>query len=133
MNRLSTIALGAAFLSSCVVHTTAPPQGGTYGGQPGQPGYTGGPGPTPAPTPAPSPDYTPPAEYVGTGGGSKGAINPSYPRVMIVIPEFHITRDKVPDPAAEIEFMKAFKTAGYKLIDKKQSEKVWKDDVLFKL
>ena len=58
----------------------------------------------------------------------------SYPRVIISIPEFHVN-EKTPssDPAAETEFTKSFLNQGFKLVDKKQAEKAWKDDVLYKL
>lgn len=134
MKLLSVLTLGAFALSGCFVNTVPANGGGPYGGQPGynnQPPYQ--PQPQPYPQPTGSPDYTPPPDYVGAGGNPSGAKNPRLPRVMIVIPEFHITRERVPDPAAETEFLKTFKLAGYKLIDKKQAEKVWKDDVLFLL
>jgi hypothetical protein len=58
----------------------------------------------------------------------------SYPRVIISIPEFQ-SNDKTPvsDPAAETEFTKTFLSQGFKLVDKKQAEKAWKDDVIYKL
>lgn len=37
-------------------------------------------------------------------------------RIMVIIPEQHITRP-VPDPAAETEFIRQFVNAGYKVID----------------
>ncbi len=123
LSLLTTLILSACFFAPPV----APPPQGPYnngGYDPNQ----GGPYPT---NPNPTPDYTPPADY-RPAEDAKGAITPAYPRVMIMIPEFHITT-KVPDPAAETEFLKYFKTAGFKLIDKKQAEKVWKDDVLYKL
>jgi hypothetical protein len=122
MKKLSSLLLSAAMLvSGCFV--SAPPPQNPPPPQPDNGGYyapTGG-----------NVDYSMPGE---TGGGdNKPKTITSYPRVMITIPEFHITRVRVPDPAAETEFLKTFKTAGFKLIDKKQAEKVWKDDVIFKL
>lgn len=143
MKRLSVLTIGAIALSGCVVATSTPPQQGPYGGG-GQPYAQPQPQPQPQPVSGPpqgnpqptsGDPYAPPPGYQGGpgSGAAKGQTVASYPRVMIVIPEYHITRDKVPDPAAETEFFKSFKEAGYKLVDKKQLEKVWKDDVSFKL
>lgn len=119
MKRLAAMLIGAFALFGCI-RTVPPPQ------------------PQPQPQPDNSGYYEPskPVDYsmpAGSGGGTDTRTATILPRVMITIPEFHISRARVPDPAAETEFLKTFKTAGFKLIDKKQAEKVWKDDVIFKL
>jgi hypothetical protein len=58
----------------------------------------------------------------------------AYPRVIISIPEYNVNeKNPSSDPAAETEFTKIFLGQGFKLVDKKQAEKVWKDDVMYKL
>ena len=57
-----------------------------------------------------------------------------YPEVLISIPEYHISRvTRVSSPAAETQFITSFNNQHFKVLDKKQAEKAWKDDVLYKL
>jgi hypothetical protein len=57
-----------------------------------------------------------------------------YPEVLISIPEYHISRTtRVSSPAAETQFITSFNNQQFKVLDKKQAEKAWKDDVLYKL
>jgi hypothetical protein len=71
----------------------------------------------------------------GTNGTTDNAdVNIIYPTVLIEIPEFHFSRfSQVPLSAAETQFTNTFNTRNFKVLDKKQAEKVWKDDVLFKM
>lgn len=114
---LLTIALGASLFSACKKQT--PPE------QPKQNYQTTGNN---------EDKYKPPADTTDPNAtNTNGKSQALYPRVLISIPEFHITRVRVPDPAAETEFNKAFINAGFKTFDKKQTEKAWKDDVLYKM
>jgi hypothetical protein len=122
MKSFSTLTLGAFVVAaSCFygppVSTPTPVM---------QPSYTS-PEPT-SPTPNPYGNNNQPAPVL-TGGKAVSV----YPKVIMTIPEYHINNVRVNDPAAETEFMKTFIGQGYKVIDKKQAEKVWKDDVLYKL
>ncbi len=53
-------------------------------------------------------------------------------RVMVVIPEVHLRRPRVPDPAGETEIVRALIEAGYKLVDQKQVKKIRDNDVFDK-
>lgn len=120
MKSFSTLTLGAfALVASCFY---GPPVSTPMV----QPSYTN-PEPT-SPTPDPYNNKNQPTP-VNTGGKTFAV----YPKVIMTIPEYHINNVRVNDPAAETEFMKTFIAQGYKVIDKKQAEKVWKDDVLYKL
>jgi hypothetical protein len=120
MNRLSMFLAGAlALVSACVVVDAPPPNYNTNtvatGTDPNKPdAYNNQNQPAP----------------VNTGGKT----NATFPRVIFLIPEYHVSRtSRVETPSAETEFTKAFVTYGYKVLDKKQSEKAWKDEVLYKL
>jgi hypothetical protein len=54
--------------------------------------------------------------------------------VIISIPEYHAnSKERASDAAVETEFTKLFINQGFKLVDKQQGEKAWKDEVLYKL
>jgi hypothetical protein len=98
-------------------------------------------GPKPKDTRTDAEKYPDPVTPNGTDGtnGTNGTDNANvkiiYPEVLISIPEFHITRIRVPtsDSAAETQFITSFNNQHFKVLDKKQAEKAWKDDVLYKL
>jgi hypothetical protein len=121
MKIFSALALSALMIASCYPAVYAPPP--NTGGQPTNYGPQTG-----SPTPDNYGNENQPTP-VNTGGKT----NSVYPKVIMTIPEYHINKTQVNDPAAETEFTKTFITQGYKVIDKKQAEKVWKDDVLYKL
>ncbi|MBU4185839.1 MAG: hypothetical protein KKI12_06235 [Proteobacteria bacterium] len=50
------------------------------------------------------------------------------PRVMVVIPEQHLTRRKVPDPAGETEIIKKLLEKGFKVVDQSQVKKIRYND-----
>jgi hypothetical protein len=98
--------------------------------------------PVSTPTPVMQPSYTNPQTTTPDNYGNQNQPTPIntggktisvYPKVIMTIPEYHINNVRVSDPAAETEFTKTFITQGYKVIDKKQADKVWKDDILYKL
>ncbi len=53
-------------------------------------------------------------------------------RIMVVIPEVHLKRPKVPDPAGETEVARTLIEAGYKLVDQQQIKKIRDNDVFDK-
>lgn len=53
-------------------------------------------------------------------------------RIMVVIPEVHLSRPKVPDPAGETEIVRTLIEAGYKLVDQQQVKKIRNNDVFDK-
>lgn len=74
------------------------------------------------------------ADEYGIGGGitvkaDECALlrNSLKPKVMVVIPEEHISR-RVPDPAGETEILRKLKQFGYDIIDPKQVEKIRMQD-----
>ena len=53
-------------------------------------------------------------------------------RIMVVIPEVHLRRPKVPDPAGETEIVRVLIEAGYKLVDQEQVKKIRYNDMFEK-
>jgi hypothetical protein len=121
MKILSLLSLGALTLS---LTACPPPTGGSI---------TSGPK---------APDKRPDAEKYPDPGTTKdpnegtdnAGVKIIYPEVLISIPEYHISRTtRVTSPAAETQFITSFNNQHFKVLDKKQAEKAWKDDVLYKL
>jgi len=50
------------------------------------------------------------------------------PRVMVVIPEQHLARRKVPDPAGETEIIKRLLEKGFKIVDQSQVKRIRYND-----
>jgi len=50
------------------------------------------------------------------------------PRMMVVIPEQHLARKKVPDPAGETEIIKRLLEKGFKVVDQSQVKKIRYND-----
>lgn len=50
------------------------------------------------------------------------------PRVMVVIPEQHLTRRRVPDPAGETEIIKRLLQKGFKVVDQSQVKRIRYND-----
>lgn len=74
------------------------------------------------------------ADAYGIGGGITvkagecGLLRGSTkPKVMVIIPEFHIKR-VIPDPAGETEIIRKLKTFGYDVVDPTQLEAIRKQD-----
>lgn len=53
-------------------------------------------------------------------------------RIMVVIPEIHLGRPKVPDPAGETEIVRKLIEEGYKLVDQEQVKKIRYNDIFDK-
>ena len=53
-------------------------------------------------------------------------------RIMVVIPEVHLGRPKVPDPAGETEIVRTLIEEGYKLVDQEQVKKIRYNDIFDK-
>lgn len=63
-------------------------------------------------------------------GASEAAVRKE--RIMVVIPEVHLRRPKVPDPAGETEIVRVLIEAGYKLVDQEQVKKIRYNDIFEK-
>ena len=53
-------------------------------------------------------------------------------RIMVVIPEVHLGRPKVPDPAGETEIVRTLIEEGYKLVDQEKVKKIRYNDIFDK-
>ena len=53
-------------------------------------------------------------------------------RIMVVIPEVHLGRPKIPDPAGETEIVRILIEEGYKLVDQEQVKKIRYNDIFDK-